>query len=265
MKQNHAQIDTLLRDWSKRNAAAPEQLGRLQQAAREIIAAQPMAHKHPRQDHQAWRWCRYVLAGAASLAAALLIAINVRTAARPDRAKDISCSLMDERIPSRILADADIQSSAVLASAMQALFAHEWRWVAQSGGNIEISVAAPNEVVRENSARPVMVRLIMMTRPRGDEEWRTTWETDVLMHSEDFLDFQPDPAFANHLQLWVYPLGDGKLAVDTGIEIETPIRVATQIQNLICERNPVEILALSTDAADYRVMQAVVMLDVWEG
>lgn len=260
MKTNHHHVDDILRAWAQRQTIDPERLERVRHTARDRIAAERQS------PHQARKRCRHVaLPGAIALAAALLIIARIWTPSDPQRPEKSGICVTDSGDSGRLLSNADSIRAAVLADSLQQLFANEWRWVAQSDGNIEIETLMPDAMTDRKTPQSALVRFVVMTRPRGEKNWQKAWETDVLMRSEDFLDFKPDPALDNRLQLWVYPLEDGKVAVDTGIALERPIQVTTQAQNLVNQGKPVEILALTTDAAEYRVMQEVVILKLFEG
>lgn len=260
MKPDKHQIDGILRDWARRQAIGTERLDRLCRTAKDRVAANPPSFKRSTS-----AWGRLIWPAAAAVAAAMLIIARIWSAGDHRGREKAGICPADAAGVERLLSSDDSARAAVLADAIQRLFAHEWRWVAQSDGNIEIETVAPDTMPGHKAAQSILVRFVVMTRPRGEAGWRTTWETDVLMRSEDFLDFKPDPTLANRLQLWVYPLGDGKVAIDTGVDLESPIHVATHAQNLVSEGKPVEILALMTDAAEYRVMQEVVILDLFEG
>ncbi len=257
MNEQNNNIDTLLRAWGTRQAATQEQLNRL----RRNVTRQAARSTAP-TEHRIWRgyspW-RHALTGLAALAAiAVICYLAGMYWSRPGGDADTIVAA-----PHALTLE-DVRRHTLLLETVQEMFADQWRWVAQYDGEMAMEIDPLPGGVTDRS-RPVLVRVTMFSRKPSETEWRKAWETEVMMRSEEFLDLPMDTAYGHRLQLWVHPLGDGNLDVDTGISWERPVAARAQGSYLLSEGKPAEILAVRRDGTEYRVFQEVKMLALSDG
>ncbi len=260
MNKQSNDIDSLLREWGKRQSVDQNHLNRLQRTVTQRAAELP-----PRRNRPNRLWYkrsvleRHFLAGLAALAAVAVICYfvgmhRIWPAPDPDPVA----------VAPQAMTLADLRRHTMLFESVQELFDDQWRWVAQSDGDIEMEIHPLPGGVAERS-QPVLVRLTILSRKTADKEWHKAWETDVMIRSEEFLDLPLDAAVGNRLQLWVHPLGDGNMVVDTGIALERLSKTKMQACNLLKEGKPAEILAVRGAGSEYRVFQEVMLLTSADG
>ncbi len=142
---------------------------------------------------------------------------------------------------------------------MERMFTDQLRWVAQSNGDVDLGVEPIPGGPAKDSA-PMQYRLTVVSRKSGEKAWRPAWSMDVLLHREELVEIAPGCHDKNKLDLWVYPLADGKVAVDTGLSLDTPMRVASRTSSLMDLGKPAEVLEMRSGDVEYRVFQTVVLL-----
>ena len=150
-----------------------------------------------------------------------------------------------------------------LFSEVQRMFNDQLRWIAQSEGDMGIGVESELVPARENPA-PFLVHLVAVSRTEGKGAWRQVWSADVILRGEDMVEVVPNGKKDNSLALWVYPLQDGKIAVDTSLALTSPFHLASRAGTVVQRGRPSEIAALRTGDTEYRVFQTVEKLPARE-
>jgi hypothetical protein len=143
---------------------------------------------------------------------------------------------------------------------MNALFADQFRWMAEFNGRVDMGVEPIAGGVADTSV-PVQYRLTVLARTPGETTWRTAWSTDVLMRTEERVALRPGRQGGEHLALWVYPLEDGTMAVDIALSLAAPVRIASQTTILQEAGRPAEVFAWREGGTEYRAMQTVAVLE----
>lgn len=152
-----------------------------------------------------------------------------------------------------------IDSGRRLFSEMERLFSDRLRWIAESNGDMGIGVESLQGGLLEDSP-PMLVRLMVISRKSGESAWRSVWNTDVLLRGEEVVEVVPNRESDNRLTLWVYPLADGKVAVDTSLSLEIPVRLSSRLNMVVQQGEPSEIMSLRIEEMEYRVFQTVTTL-----
>jgi hypothetical protein len=193
-----------------------------------------------------WRKLTYAAVGAAT---ALLVAFLCL------RHGSVAPDLPAAAAFARITAD-QMRVHARLFSEMEHLFADRLRWVAESNGDVGLGVEALRGASSVNSA-PLLVRLTVVSRKEGTREWAPTWSADVLLRGEEVVEVAPNRRADNRLALWVYPLGDGRIAADTSLSLSKPVPVSSKVSTVVQEGQPSELISVRVGGTEYRVFQAV--------
>jgi hypothetical protein len=244
-------LDKRLKQWAADTAPAAEDLARLRQritdeAARACGEALRMAP--PARAPFAIKLF-YSLAGAA----AMLIAVcALWTMFGSDTAQPGRDTLADATTVPAL----DIELGRKLFSEIDRMFPERLRWVAESNGDMGMGIeSAPTGIV-ENGV-PMFVRLTLVARHDSEHAWRPTWSADMLVRSEDAVEIVPSPHADNHLSLWIYPLTDGHILVDSRVSLATPLPLAAVSEAVVQPGRPLQLSAGRRNNTDYRLYQTV--------
>ncbi len=79
----------------------------------------------------------------------------------------------------------------------------------------------------------------------------------MLLRGQDIVEVVPNRNSANKLALWVYPLNDGKIAVDGSISLDAPVRLSCKVDAVVQRGVPLELMSLKDGEIEYRVFQTV--------
>jgi hypothetical protein len=248
LKDDRDPLARALQEWASHHQAEQPRLDRLAQRVGARVAALPRA-----ADGEAAAWhvmpflSRLAYAG---LGAAVALAVTWGCLFfAPRRAP--------ENGPASRLAGISPEQVRIherLFKEMERLFTERLRWVAETDGTMSLGV----EVLpgAANRAEPVLIRLTVLER-REKGPWVPTWNTDVLVRGEEMVEIAPDRKTDNRIAFWVYPLSDGRLAVDTDLSLQAPAVLASQASTVVEDGRPVEIMSLRAGESEYRVIQTV--------
>jgi hypothetical protein len=103
----------------------------------------------------------------------------------------------------------------------------------------------------------MLVRLVLVKRAAGETTWKQAWATDVVMRGEDRVEIAPNRKGHNKVTLWLYPVENGKVAVDTSIAIDQPLRVSGRLDTVIGIGEPAEVAAYNKGGDEYKLLQTV--------
>ncbi|MDA3798434.1 MAG: hypothetical protein PF692_05060 [Kiritimatiellae bacterium] len=151
-----------------------------------------------------------------------------------------------------------IVNSGKLFSCMQELFPDNLRWITESAGKINLGLETHNNV---SSSAPLLIRISIVSRERGSKVWKPEWSSDITLRGEELIEIAPTRDDADIITLWVYSLNDGKLAVDTSIKLDTPVRFAVENTNIIKPGESTVLLSLTEEDVEYKVLQTITRLD----
>lgn len=244
-------IDGLLKDWSARHSRGQEHLdhiaGRIAvdvARQRSIALPAPVATGIP-------LWGKLAYGGLGACLAILVMAGGAwyfKTPATPGT----GTSLAALALPSA----SQRGSLQQLFAETSRLFPSQLRWIVQSNG--EVALGVDSEGTGQDSNAPAMlVRLVLVKRAAGETTWKQAWTTDVVMRGEDRVEIAPNRKGHNKVTLWLFPVENGKVAVDTSIAIDHPLRVSGRIDTVIGMGVPAEVAACRKNGADYKLLQTV--------
>ncbi len=171
-------------------------------------------------------------------------------------------STCDAKLPSKmaLITDNQVGAGRQLFGEMDQLFADRLRWVVQSGGDIGLGVESINGGV-DKDAKPMIVRFVVVSKKHGETGWNPVWDLDILLRGEEVVEVMPNHNVDNKIALWVYPLNDGRIIVDTSLSLDLLVRLSSRADIVAREGEPNEIASLCDDKIEYRVFQTVRLLD----
>lgn len=158
-----------------------------------------------------------------------------------------------------IVPPSDIEAGGRLFREMGDLFSDELRWVAESDSKVRLGIHQVSGG-RIAGAAPLLIRVLVLQRGRGETSWRTLLATDVLTRSQELVEVAADPTADNRLALWTHVLPDGKVAVDSNIRLTSPIRACVNATNILSPGKPARLFSLQTEDAEYHIFQVVIPL-----
>jgi hypothetical protein len=101
---------------------------------------------------------------------------------------------------------------------------------------------------------------MVLERTAGEETWRRTWKADVIVRGQEMAEVATNGDGKHKLMLWVYPMEDGRLLVDTDMALAGSLKLATRESTLMISGEPAEIASMRRGDTEYRVLQTVSML-----
>lgn len=243
------QIDKILQEWSRQKTASPEHLSQLAGNISKKVSASGCSHDSL-PGRPLFHRLAYFAAGAAAM---FFLLLAYESLLRPSSRNEGNNVAAYAGIDS-----ADIEQGRKLLHEMERLFPKQLRWIAESNGNMALGVESIAN--GDDDAAPMLLRLTVVSRDLDGECWLPNWCADVLMRGEKMVEVRPAKKSENSLAFWVYPLVDGKLAVEGQVSLETPIRLASRINRVIGLGETIQVASLKDDAREYRVYQTVEML-----
>ena len=153
---------------------------------------------------------------------------------------------------------AQIANGEKLFSYMQELFPDNLRWISESDGKINLGLETRDNA---NSSAPLLIKIFIVSRERGSKVWKSEWSTDITLRDEEIVEIAPTRDNDDIITLWVYSLDDGKLAVDTSIKLDGPVRFAVQNTNIVKPGDSTELMSLTEEGIEYKVLQTITRLD----
>ena len=244
-------LDSDLKDWAARQEPPPGHLDGL--AAR--VTAETARRRYAIATASAPAWMPFLgklgYAVTGAVVAAVVLALCMRHGA-PRTGHAESDALARLAAPTVEQVSAERRLFAETAR----LFPQRLRWIAQSNGDMGLGVEAADQDWTCDTP-PMLVRLVVVSRKNGEAVWRQAWSTDVVLRGEDMAEIAPNRDSANRLTLWVYPLQDGRVAVDTGVELDKPLKIASRLNAVVKAGEPAEVATVRSGDMEYRVFQTV--------
>lgn len=244
MKQDSLQHR--LRGWASRQGPASDRLealtGRISRQARQLTVYQA---DPPRTEPAFLVKAKYALAGA--LAAAAILVVCMR-----------NHPVENGAVPNGSGANAGDSASGMQALYQEAtrLFPKQLRWISQSNGEVGLGVESDSTVSFPDTA-PVLIRLVVLSRKIPEQQWQQAWTANVIARSEDRVEIVPSRHSSNKMTVWVYALQNGKLAVDTDLQLDEPLILASRLNAVVGYREQAEVAAVRMGEMEYKVIQIV--------
>jgi len=257
---NNEELDRTLKAWADLKRSPPE---RVDQLAKQICR-----ESRRRQDENRfsgvwcepvafWRKARYAAAGAGFAAVVSFLVLWMVLPSAHDAGHGVDAQI---RGLAGISVD-QLQSCTRLYRELKRLFPYGLQWIAQSDGQVGLGLETSPDMTTPNAV-PMIVKVTVLSRKTGERAWRQSWSTELIMNSQERVEVVPDQATENKLALWVYPLEDGKLAVDSSVELRLPVTVASRLNAVVTPGQPAKIAVLALDGIEYGIFQTV---DVMKG
>jgi hypothetical protein len=248
----HDPLDKLLREWSERTAPTQDELRRLQEYVCRVATApaRPLPHRAATPSSAFWPALMHASLGAAVV---LLAGGLYLSATAPQQLGGTAMS-----VPVGIPAER-IERSRILYDSVEGLFTDRLKWIAESNGDVGLGVDNVHAALNA-AAAPLLVRLTVVSRRRGESAWQRVWGTDIITRPEEVANVVPDHRPTGELSLWVYPLEDGKLAVNTSLTLESPLRLSANAEEVVAPGVPSRLAALREGDMEYELYQTVVSL-----
>lgn len=142
-----------------------------------------------------------------------------------------------------------------LFAELERMFSSQLRWVSTSNGDVGLGVES--ETGEETAASPLLVRIVVVSRMSGEKIWKPVWQADTVVRGQEMVEVAPNRKTGDKLALWVYPLSDGNIAVDTGLSLSTPVELTSRINSVAKPGTPTEMVSLTMNNTEYRVYQTV--------
>lgn len=143
------------------------------------------------------------------------------------------------------------------------LFPHQLRWIAQSSG--EVGLGLESDATSSIPNTPAMsIRLVVLSRKTPETKWREAWTTDIIVHAEDLVDITPSRHSNNRLHFWVFPLQNGKVAVETDMALESPLVLSSRLNTVMNAGEPTEVATVRIGDEEFKIFQTVKPLHVVE-
>lgn len=144
------------------------------------------------------------------------------------------------------------------------LFPKQLRWMAQSNGDMGLGVEDENGIPVADTP-PILVRMVVVSRLDGESDWRPLWSTDVVLRGEELVEISPNRNSANKLTMWVYPLQNGRVAVDTAVDLDKPLKFSSRLNSVVKVGEPAEVATVRMGDTEYRLFQTIEPLNCIKG
>ena len=249
-------INSTLRAWSKEKQASPEHLDSLAKQIRTEAARSSQAgFAGEGEVSRAGFWYKLSYAGLGA-AAALITVFSCFLYTGSDAPSSSSTGLAS-------ISAQQLLESGRLFTEMGAVFGDGLRWVAESDGEVGVGV---DQLIGGSSAngKTMLVRLVVLSKHDGDADWHPAWNADVLLRGEDIAEVVPNKNVDNKLALWVYPLSDGRIAIDTDLALDIPVRLSSRRSMVVKQGEVRELISIKENGTQYRLIQTVSVLGAGE-
>lgn len=239
-----------LRAWAALHEAKPEQLDALSQRVMSGLARAPqLTTEMPSFRLQFYQKLGYACAGALVAVTALaLVALLRPGTGEEDRLSSVCMSSSGQL-------DRDVTAQKLFKEVSR-LFPHQLRWIAQSNGDVGLGLES--DATGSIPDTPAMsIRLVVLSRKTSETKWREAWATDIIVHAEDMVDITPSRHSNNRMHFWVFPLENGKVAVETDLALEQPLTLSSRLNTVVEIGKPTEVATVRMGDAEYKIFQTV--------
>ena len=206
MKDGH--LEERLRAWALRRAPEEDDLDRVRACASERLRAEPHLGLG---DAPAFPAARIRFPAWAAAAAVALVAFVLLWRADSERQNTAESHNGDALELARI-APEHAAARARLFDETDAVFADRLRWLATIGRDVQVGLV-PESGEEGPGSPPLIVRLVVVLKLEGHDDWQPVWSADVLTRSEEFVVIRPRDDGGDEVTLWVDSRDDGRYVV----------------------------------------------------
>jgi hypothetical protein len=240
------QLDEMLVNWAKSNTPKDSHLKDLSDRIAAGVGKVRWAEESPVVFPLGAKLAYAALGAAAALVACLLFLglTRYREASHNEDGSALArISTQQIRTESRLFAE------------LERMFSKQLRWVSTSNGDVGLGVES--EIGEETASSPLLVRIVVVARVSGERMWKPVWQADTVVRGQEMVEVAPNRKTGDKLALWVYPLSDGNIAVDTGLSLCNPVALTSRINSVAKPGTPMEMMNLTMNDTEYRVYQTV--------
>ena len=258
-------LELLLRGWADRHAADSGSLDRIQGAIGQAMERDAQSQVRESTFAAPGRWQSRALWPSIGVVAALLLAMvsimlwSPRSPQRPE----IGVHDPPQRsggVQAAITSDQVARDTKLFAE-LDRMFGRQLRWVAESDGKLELGIEPDAAAAPPANSKPVTIRFTVVKRGRGDRDWSVVWRVNLVTRNEQLVQLQPAQADSPSLMVWAYPLPDGQIACDTEWSLGGSDRLHGKASELQSAGDVRELTSAAEGGVEYRVYQAVQLLD----
>ena len=253
------EIGDMLRDWASKQNSSDGQMRDLASRIRTEIAHDRFTDTVPD--------CRIALGGRlayAVLGAALTVVVllamlmpYVKNQKPNNGSVLVAAVLKDDGSALASISPKKLQGKTVLWRNVSDLFNHNLKWICESNGDMGVGVDSLVSDNETDNAKPVMVHMTTLARKAGENAWKNVWGADIIMGGEQTVEVVPDKESNTKLALWVFPLEDGKIAVDSSFTLDMPTRMSSTKTYVTENGKPFEVMSVNDGDTEYKVYQTV--------
>jgi hypothetical protein len=256
-------LDRLLHDWSEQTSDT----GRLDDLRNRIVSSLTATDAGPSMNvvkqttgpqSRRFAW----MSGTVVASAAVLLLLMT---CFPLRKSDMVATNPQLPPDDAWLRDDQLAHKAALLAAMEEAFDGHLHWLAETGDDVKLGLAASSlsvDAKRDHDVR-MAVRVVVERRSPGVNAWQVVWAIDVLAREEAVVDTHDNDG---ELKLWAYQLPDGHIAIDSEITLTGSNPLHARSSGLQHDRQPIrigneDITDGHSGDVEYRVFQTVAVLD----
>ena len=191
------ELDRMLGQWAERRTCPDEHLAHLHERVSASLDDDmvQMLDELPVERKRVVRWRMVAVGSLASLSAALLLLItfNVGWFGGSDG--------NDPPPEFAWLNDAQIEQKRVLLAELDRLFDNRLAWAVETHDGLQLGLEE-NDAVDLQNAKPLAVRVVVVSRKIGQRDWRPIWEVDVMTRNEQVVRVTPDSDRQTQMAIW---------------------------------------------------------------
>jgi len=257
------QLDRLLQDWARGRRTTPETHDELLKGIGEQLRRRPLMGlpaPAPARPRPAVLWGSRLGWAAVGAAAASLV----------------FCCVYQGPLPCRSTAGRATPGAAVrapwprtpgagsgsegLVRTINELFCDRLLWLAETDDDVEIGLAADGAPVPPVPGPLIAVDVFVRSRTGPEAAWRQARAVRVVTRPEQVIQTTFGAKSASRLVLWAYALEDGALAVDSKLELRSPVDASVTASRIFVSDRPLRVFSLQTDTLEFQVLQAAAVV-----
>jgi hypothetical protein len=151
-----------------------------------------------------------------------------------------------------------VQNKQILWTEFDRTFDQRLTWIAETSNQVEIGLAEDG-VPAPRDSRPVAVRVVVARRTAG-QAWQPVWAVDVISRTDQLVHLPREGSKAVDLAMRAHLLPDGRVAVDTTLEIDNQQMHSARSSNVHQDLKPTMVFSQQADGVEYQVFQTVALL-----